>query len=50
MHSTETAPLKVQNDVLLALNQEDYVVVQVILDFSAVFSSIGNAFLLSRLR
>ena len=40
-HSTETALLKVQNDILSSLNEEGYVVVLILLD---------HAFLLSRLR
>ena len=50
MHLTETALLKVQNDILSALDQEGSVVVLVKLDLSAAFDTIDHAFLPSRLR
>ena len=51
IHSTETVLLKVQNDVLSALDQEGSVVVLVMLDLLlAAFDTIDHAFLLSRLR
>ena len=50
MHSTETALLKLQNDVLSALDQEGSVVLLVMHDLSSSFDTIDHAFLLSRLR
>ena len=49
-HSTETALLKVQSDILSSLDEEGSVVVLVLLDLSAAFDTIGHAFLLTRLR
>jgi hypothetical protein len=48
-HSTETALLKVHNDILLALDQ-DQVVVLVMLDLSAAFDTIDHEILLTRLK
>ena len=47
-HSTETAFLKVQNDILQFVNQ-DYVTVIVMLDVSAAFDTIDHNTLLQRL-
>ena len=49
-HSTETALLKVQSDILSSLDEEGSVVVLVLLDLSAAFDTIDHTFLLSRLR
>ena len=49
-HSTETALLKVQSDVLSALDKEGSIVVMIMLDLSAAFDTIDHEFLLSRLR
>ena len=49
IYLTDTALLKVQNDVLSALDQESSVVALVMLDLSAAFDTIDHAFLLSRL-
>ena len=47
-HSTETALLKVQSNILTSLDEEGSVVL-VLLDLSAAFDTIDNAFVLSRL-
>ena len=44
-HSTETALLKVQSDILPSFDEEGSVLV--LLDLSAVFDTIDHAFLLS---
>ena len=44
-HSTETALLKVQSDVLSALDKEGSVVVMILLDLSAAFDTIDHEFL-----
>ena len=49
-HSTETALLKVQNDVLSSLDFECSVVVLIMMDLSAVFDTIDHALLISLLR
>ena len=48
IHSTETAILKVQNDLLLAVDK-GYEAVLVLLDFSAAFDLIDHDILLNRL-
>ena len=48
-HSCETAVLKVQNDILCALD-EGYVVVHVMLDLSAAFDTLDHNILLNRLK
>ncbi len=47
-HSTETAVLHVQNDILFAVD-DGCVVVLVLLDLSVAFDTVDNAVLLSRL-
>ena len=47
-HSTETALLKVQNDILIDLDQKN-VTILVLLDLSAAFDTIDHDILLSRL-
>ena len=47
-HSTETALLRVQNDILCALDDKS-VVVLVLLDLSAAFDTIDHSILLSRM-
>ena len=49
-HSTETALLKVQSDILPSFDEKGSVVVLVLLDLSAAFDTIDHAFLSSRLR
>ena len=48
-HSTETALLKVQSDILSSLDEECSVIVLVLLDSSAAFDTNDHAFLLTRL-
>ena len=48
-YSTETALLRVQSDILLALD-EGCEIILVLLDFSAAFDTIDHSILLSRLR
>lgn len=47
-HSTESALLKVFNDIFLALDKGDCVIL-VLLDLSVAFHMIGNEILISRL-
>ncbi|CAB4036095.1 Hypothetical predicted protein, partial [Paramuricea clavata] len=47
-HSTETASVKVQNDILLALDNRSSVIL-LLLDLSAAFDTIDHQILLSRL-
>ena len=49
-HSTETALLNVQSDVLSFLDKEGPVIVMIVVDLSATFDTIDHEFLLSRLR
>ena len=48
-HSTESALLRVQNDILMAMDQQQ-VVVLILLDLSAAFDTIDHEVLLNRLR
>jgi hypothetical protein len=47
-HSTETALLKVQNDILCAIDRNESVIL-LLLDLSAAFHTVDHAILLSRL-
>ena len=47
-HSTETALLKVMNDVLLKMNSQ-HVTLMVLLDLSAAFNTVAHNILLKRL-
>ena len=48
-HSTETALIKVQNDILMNMDRHQ-VTLLVLLDFSATFDTIDHQVLLDRLR
>ena len=48
-HSTESALLKVKNDILLNMNRQ-HVILFVLLDLSAAFDTIDHGILLERLR
>ena len=47
-HSSETAPVKVHNDILRAVDNNDSVVL-LLLDLSAAFDTVDHSILLSRL-
>ena len=47
-HSTETALLKVTNDILMKMNSQD-VTLLVMLDLSAAFDTVNHGILISRL-
>ena len=47
-HSTETALLKVKNDILLNMNKQ-HVILLVLLDLSAAFDTVGHEILLRAL-
>jgi hypothetical protein len=47
-HSTETALLKVQNDILIAINNQKCVVL-LLLDMSAAFDTVDHEILLERM-
>ena len=47
-HSTETALLKIYNDLLMAMNRQE-VVLLVLFDFCAAFDTLEHSVLLSRL-
>ena len=49
LHSTETALLKVKNDILMSMNQQ-HVILLVLLDLSAAFDTIHHDKLLQRLK
>ena len=48
-HSTETALLKVTNDILLSMNRQ-HVSLLVLLDFSSAFDTVDRTILLNRLQ
>ena len=48
-HSTETALLKVKNDILLKMNSQ-HVTLLVLLDLSAAFDTVEHTILLDRLK
>ena len=47
-HSTETAPIKVMNDILLKMNSK-HVTMLILLDLSAAFDTVDHRILLERL-
>ena len=48
-HSTETALVRVQNDILCAIDNNESVIL-LLLDFSAAFETMDHSIMLSRLR
>ena len=48
-HSTETALVRVQNDILCAIDNNESVIL-LLLDLSDAFDTVGHSILLSRLR